>query len=91
MSFTRSRRKVIASLLLLLSAMMFRTHHFIPGPESYEVTVLAGREKPGSRDGKAAECSFSYSRGGLAVNESMHSCYVADWGNDAIRKISFAD
>ena len=89
MTFTRSRRKVLASLLLLL-AMVIRSHHCIPGPESYEVTVLAGCGKEGREDGTAAECSFSHPRD-IVVDEPTHSCYVVDGGNHAIRKISFAD
>ena len=54
------------------------------------MTVLAGCGKTGMEDGTAAECSFNYSQG-LVVEESTHSCYVAEWGNHVIRKISFAD
>ena len=70
--------------------MMFHSHHYISGPESYEATVLAGCGEEGRRDGKALECCFSYPPG-LVVDEPTHSCYVADWGNNVIRKISFAD
>ena len=70
--------------------MMIHSHHGISGPESYEVTVLAGCGEQRREDGTAAECSFSYPHG-LVVDESTHSCYVTDWGNDVIRKISFAD
>ena len=51
------------------------------------MTVLAGCGKEGRKDGKALECSFSYPHG-LVVDESTHSCYVSDWGNNVIRKIS---
>ena len=54
------------------------------------MTVLAGSGQDGEEDGKALECSFSGPKG-LVVDESTHSCYVADWGNNMIRKISFAD
>ena len=54
------------------------------------MTVLAGCGEAGRKDGTAAECSFSYPCD-MAVDESTHSCYVADWGNSVIRKISFAD
>ena len=74
----------------LLITMMIHSHHCISGPESYEVTVLAGCGERGSEDGTAAECSFCLPHG-LVVDESTHSCYVAEWGNDVIRKISFAD
>ena len=51
------------------------------------MTVLAGCGKEGRKDGKALECSFSYPHG-LVVDESTHSYYVSDWGNNVIRKIS---
>ena len=70
--------------------MIIHSHHCLSGPESYEVTVLAGCGKGGREDGTAAECSFNHPRD-MVVDESTHSCYVADWGNSGIRKISFAD
>ena len=70
--------------------MMIHTHHCISGPETYEVTVLAGCGEQGRKDGKALECSFNWPRG-LVVDESTHLCYVAEWNNNVIRRISFAD
>ena len=67
--------------------MMIHSHHCIPGPESYEVTVLAGCGKIGRKNGKAIESSFNCPEG-LVVDESTHSCYVVD-GSNVIRKISF--
>ena len=73
-----------------IRSFMIHSHHCISGPESYEVTVLAGCGKGGRKDGKALACSFNSPRG-LVVDESTHSCYVADYWNNMIRKISFAD
>ena len=43
----------------------------------------------GSRvDGRADECRF-YCSFGMAVDESSHSCFVADYGSHLIRKITF--
>ena len=54
------------------------------------MTVLAGSGKIGREDGTASECSFNHPRG-IVVDEPTHSCYVVDYGNNVIRKISFAD
>ena len=39
-------------------------------------------------DGRAEISMFDFPHG-LAVDEDEHSCYVADYWNSAIRKISF--
>ena len=50
------------------------------------MTALAG-STIGSADGTADECSFNLPFG-LVVDESSHSCFVADHWNHSIRKIS---
>ena len=57
--------------------------------EAYQIEELAGSGNFRRVDGKAKECGMSLR--GILVDESSHSCFVADYHNDAIRKISFAD
>ena len=72
----------ISHLILLLT--------IISVPGSYEVAVFAGSGGPrGGRDGRAEESDF-YIPTGLAMDESSNTCFVADFWNHAIRKISNA-
>ncbi len=50
------------------------------------VTTFAGTGAQGSKDGTAASASFYYPKG-VAV-DAVGNVYVADWGNNKIRKVS---
>ena len=91
-SFSRYIYKVVQKGILhpFFYCICSASHHCISENESYDVSVLAGSGQEGEEDGKALECSFSGPKG-LVVDEPTHLCYVADWGNNMIRKISFAD
>ena len=52
--------------------------------------MFAGSGKAGRVDGVPEECGFNYPSG-IAVHEPSHSCFVADYYNHAIRKISFSN
>ena len=56
---------------------------------AYQVEEVAGSGNPARVDGKAKECGMTLR--GILVDELSHSCFVADFHNHAIRKISFAD
>jgi DNA-binding beta-propeller fold protein YncE len=57
------------------------------GSGAYGIVTLAGTGAQGSVDGTASECSFFYPEG-IAVDEQTSTCFVADYGNSRIRKIS---
>ena len=54
------------------------------------MTVLAGTGQQWLRNGPALTCALDRPSG-LVVDESTNSCYVAEWGNNVIRKIPLAD
>ena len=67
---------------------MFFCSRCLSGHGSYESTILAGCGRRDRIDGRAESSMFDFPHG-LAVDEDDHSCYVADYWNSAIRKISF--
>ena len=60
------------------------------GSQKYEVEVVAGSSRGAREDGRPGESSFHYPTG-IAVDEASHSCFVADGGSHAIRRVSFAN
>ena len=50
------------------------------------ITVFAGRGYAGSADGNAVSASFNYPLG--LATDAAGNVYVADWGNEEIRKIT---
>lgn len=77
------------SFSLILSFLLIGIFVFSPtacGKKSDVVTTLAGSGSPGFVNGTGTAASFS-SPGGVAV-DSFGNVYVADQGNDLIRKIS---
>ena len=57
--------------------------------EAYQAEEVAGSGNPARVDGKAKESGMTLR--GILVDESSHSCFVADWTNHVIKRISFAD
>ncbi|HXH39274.1 MAG TPA: IPT/TIG domain-containing protein [Thermoanaerobaculia bacterium] len=66
-----------------------RLHHQIKAvsPDG-QVTVLAGSGKPGLADGAGAQATFK-EPGGVAVDDVRKLIYVADSGNNVIRRITY--
>ena len=60
------------------------------GSQKYEVEVVAGSGRAAREDGRRDECSFNDPRG-IAVDEASHSCFVAEYSSQAIRRVSFVD
>jgi len=58
--------------------------------QKYKAVVIAGSGEANRLDGKPDECRFYFPLG-LAVDEASHLCFVADYYNHSIRKISFAN
>ena len=58
------------------------------GPDSYEVAVLAGSREEGRVDGRADNCQFSFPYA-MAVDESSHSCFIADTESHSIKRMTF--
>jgi hypothetical protein len=52
--------------------------------------VIAGDGKGKSKDGTPTDCSFGGPRG-IVVDETTHTCFVADFYGSRIRKITFVD
>jgi hypothetical protein len=70
--------------------LLFYIYSFKSESGDNEAIVVAGDGNKQSKDGTAAECSF-YDPRGIAVDEKMHTCFVADFGSSRIRKITFVD
>lgn len=66
-----------------------RSHHQIKvvAPNG-QVTVLAGSGKPGLADGVGAQAAFKEPRG-IAVDDTQKVIYIADTGNNVIRRITY--
>ena len=54
----------------------------------YKAMVIAGTGIRGRMDGKPHKCNFDGPIG-IIIHEPSNTCYVADTGNCAIRKITF--
>ena len=53
------------------------------------MTLVAGKGIAGRDDGRrGGEITFHHPWG-IAVHEESHSCFVAEFGNHLIRKVSF--
>ncbi len=66
-----------------------RSHHQIKvvAPNG-QVTILAGSGKPGLADGVGAQATFKEPRG-IAVDDTRKVIYIADTGNNVIRRITY--
>jgi sugar lactone lactonase YvrE len=66
-----------------------RAHHqvVIVAPNG-QITVLAGSGKPGLVDGAGTQAKFKEPRG-IAVDDARQVIYVADSGNNVIRRITY--
>jgi RHS repeat-associated protein len=66
-----------------------RSHHQIAvvAPNG-QITILAGSGKPGLADGAGAQAKFKEPRG-IAVDDTRQFIYVADGGNNVIRRITY--
>jgi RHS repeat-associated protein len=66
-----------------------RSHHQIKvvAPNG-QVLVLAGSGKPGLADGLGAQAAFKEPRG-IAVDDTRKVIYIADTGNNVIRRITY--
>jgi DNA-binding beta-propeller fold protein YncE len=54
------------------------------------VSVLAGSWESKRIDGEASKCSFSFPNG-ILVHEESHSCFVSDYQDSTIRRVSFVN
>ena len=76
--------------LFLTLFLIFVAYYCTSALKGYDVGVLTGSGAQGREDGRADACSFNYPSG-MVVDEATHSCFVVDYGNHLIRKISFVD
>jgi DNA-binding beta-propeller fold protein YncE len=66
-----------------------RSHHQIKAvAPNGQVTVLAGTGRPGITDGVGAQATFK-SPSGIAVDDLRKIIYIADTGNNVIRRITY--
>jgi sugar lactone lactonase YvrE len=66
--------------------MLFASHAAVTAATVYDVTTFAGTA-PGSADGQGSAARF-YGPGGLTIDADSGAIYVADTGNQLIRRVA---
>jgi len=80
---------ITSSQSILVTSTDNKLYNVIFRAQRYEAVVMAGTGEIGGVDGRADECSF-YNPYGIVVHEPTNTCFISDFSNHTIRKVSFS-